>query len=291
MQIHELNKKQLNEVDLAGPGGLANRAQAAYQAAKQPGALKSLVKSQQAAPPGSNLYQRAKTALASNPLTSSAALARSQFSQAQAASRGNMQTQQVKTNLQNQWLRWEQLIAQGQGIAVLPPDEYRANLEAWFKKNAVPRKYEADDFLDPTENDPQTVNAIKQTFDQITDSAQKSDPTGMDRGFTKLVQLIQSSSQNLTSKDEQSKLAARAQYKQSRQAQATGAVQPQAQQPQVSQVTPAVIAQTLQNFGINANALALLQKSIPQLVGATTVGSTGNVNADNLLKALGLQVQ
>ena len=87
--------------------------------------------------------------------------------------------------------------------------------------------------------------------------------------------------------------AQRLQYKQAqRQTQATGTAQTQTQQqPQVSVVTPATIAQTLQNFGINANQLALLQKSTPQLVGTATVGSTGNTNADNLLKALGLQVQ
>lgn len=293
MQIHELTKRQLDEVNIAGPGGLVNRAQTAYQAAKQPGALSSLVKSQQTAPPGSNMWQRAKTALASNPLTSSHALSRSPFAQAQAAQRTAAQGVQVKNNLQNQWLRWEQLIAQGQGVNILPPNEYRTNLEAWFKKYAVPKNYEADDFFDPTENDPQVVSAIRQTFDQITDSAQKQDPTGLDRAFTKLVQLIQSSTQVLTDKDEQAKAAARAQYKQNKQAQATGAAQPQTQPPQSQQqapvVTPATITQTLQQFGLKPGTN--LQNFIPQMVGAATVGSTGNANADNLLKALGLQVQ
>jgi hypothetical protein len=295
MQIHELTRRQLNEVDLAGPGGLVSRAQNAYQAAKQPGALSSLVKSQQAAPPGASLLQRAKTALASNPLTSSSALARSQFSQAQSAQRIAAQGAQVAKNLQNQWLQWEQYLAQTSGIPVLPPTQYRQTLEDWFKKKAVPTTYDADDFLDPTEN--VEANAIKQTFDQITDAAEKRDATAMEREFKELTALIQRSAQSLTSKDEQVRAAQRLQYKQAqRQAQAAGAVQPQTQpqqqtQPQVSVVTPAVIAQTLQSFGLNAAQLANLQKSTPQLVGAATVGSTGNANADNLLKALGLQVQ
>jgi hypothetical protein len=54
-------------------------------------------------------------------------------------------------------------------------------------------------------------------------------------------------------------------------------------------VTPATIAQTLQQFGLKPGTN--LQTFIPQMVGAATVGSTGNANADNLLKALGLQVQ
>ena len=291
MQIHELTKKQLNEVDVVGPGGLASRAQSAYQAAKQPGALGSLVKSQQAAPPGSSMWQKAKTALASNPLTSSSALARSQFSQAQSTQRSNAQALQVATNLQNQWLNQEQLVARSMGVDILPPDEYRNGLEAWFKKNAVPKTYDADDFLDPLENDPDTVNAIDTTFDQITNAAQTNNARQMQDAFNLLTTLIRSSAQNITSKDDQVKAAARLQYKQARQAQPTGTAQPQTQQPQVSVVTPATIAQTLQNFGLNAAQLANLQKSTPQLVGATTVGSTGNANADNLLKALGLQVQ
>jgi hypothetical protein len=290
MQIHELTKKQLNEVDIAGPGGLVSQAKGAYQAAKQPGALGSLVKSQQAAPPGASMWQRAKTALASNPLTSSSALARSQFSQAQSAQRIAAQGTQVAKNLQNNWLQWEQYLAQTSGIPALPPAQYRQTLEDWFKKKAVPKTYDADDFLDPTEN--VEANTIKQTFDQITDAAEKRDATAMESEFKELTTLIQRSAQNLTSKEEQSRLAARAQYKQAqRQAQASGAAQPQTQQPQVSVVTPATIAQTLQNFGLNAAQLANLQKSMPQLVGAATVGSTGNANADNLLKALGLQVQ
>ena len=291
MQIHELTKQQLNEVDLAGPGGLVSQAKTAYQAAKQPGALKSLVKSQQSAPPGANMWQRAKTALASNPLTSSSALAKSQFAQAQSGQRIDAQIRQVATNLQNQWLNFEQQAARSMGVDILPPDEYRNGLESWFKKSAIPKTYDADDVLDPLENDPGTVNRIKQTFDQIAAAAQTNNAKEIGNGFLQLVTLIRASAQNLTSKDDQVKAAARAQYKQAKQAQATGAAQPQAQQPQVSVVTPAVIAQTLQNFGINANQLALLQKSTPQLVGTTTVGSTGNANADNLLKALGLQVQ
>jgi hypothetical protein len=295
MQIHELTKKTLNEVDIAGPGGLVSRAKTAYQAAKQPGALKSLYKSQQVAPPGSNMWQRAKTALASNPLTSSSALAKSQFAQAQSGQRIDAQVRQVATNLQNQWLNFEQQAARSMGIDILPPDEYRNGLESWFKKSAIPKAYDADEVLDPLENDPGTVNRIKQTFDQITNAAQTNNANEIGNGFLQLVPLIRASAQNLTSKDDQAKAAARTQYKQAKQAQATGAaqpqVQPQAQQPQASVVTPATIAQTLQNFGINANALALLQKSTPQLIGAATVGSTGNANADNLLKALGLQVQ
>jgi DNA primase len=244
------------------------------------------------------MWQRAKTALASNPLTSSSALARSQFSQTQSAQRIAAQGAQVAKNLQNQWLQWEQYLAQTSGIPVLPPTQYRQTLEDWFKKKAVPRTYDADDFLDPTEN--VEANAIKQTLDLIADAAEKRDATAMEREFKELTALIQRSAQSLTSKDEQVRAAARLQYKQAqRQTQATGAAQPQqlqaqqpqTQQPQVSVVTPATIAQTLQNFGLNAAQLANLQKSTPQLIGAATVGSTGNANADNLLKALGLQVQ
>jgi hypothetical protein len=292
MQIHELTKQQLNEADLTGPGGLVNQAKTAYQAARQPGALSSLYRSQQAAAPGSSILQRAKTALASNPLTSSAALARSQMAQTMSNQRSTAQAAQVAKNLQNQWLQWEQYLAQTSGIPALPPAQYRQTLEDWFKKKAVPKTYDADDFLDPTEN--VEANKILQTFDQITDAAEKRDATAMEREFKELQALISSSARNITSSAEQTRIANKALYKQARQGQqpagAPQTQQPQ-QQPQVSVVTPATIAQTLQNFGINANALALLQKSTPQLIGAATVGSTGNANADNLLKALGLQVQ
>lgn len=103
MQIHELTRKQLNEVDLAGPEGLVNQTKTAYQAAKQDGALGSLVKSQQSAPQGSSMLQRAKTALASNPLTSTAALAQSDFVKSMQAIKNNAAMRQVAANIQQQW--------------------------------------------------------------------------------------------------------------------------------------------------------------------------------------------
>ena len=135
MQIHELTKKQLNEVDLAGPEGLANQTKTAYQVAKQPGALGSLVKSQQTAPQGSGMLQRAKTALASNPLTSTAALAQSDFVKRMQTVKNSAAMKQVAANIQQQWEQTRKTFPAAQAApaaATTPAVNY--NVPAYLRK-------------------------------------------------------------------------------------------------------------------------------------------------------------
>jgi hypothetical protein len=137
MQIHELTKKQLNEVDLAGPEGLASQTKTAYQAAKQPGALGSLVKSQQSAPSGSGMLQRAKTALASNPLTSTAALAQSDFVKTMQAIKNNAAMKQVAANIQQQWEQTRKTFSASPATAsttAATPPTVNYNVPAYLRK-------------------------------------------------------------------------------------------------------------------------------------------------------------
>jgi hypothetical protein len=90
MQIHELTrKKQLNEVDLAGQGGLWSGIKSAAKAMVQPGGVKDALRT---VAPGAN-----------QGLGSTAALATSDFAQRMQAVKNNAAIKQVAANLQKQW--------------------------------------------------------------------------------------------------------------------------------------------------------------------------------------------
>ena len=89
MQIHELTKKQLNEVDLAGQGGLWSGIKSAAKAMVQPGGVKDALRT---VAPGAN-----------QGLGSTAALTTSDFAQRMQAVKNSAAIKQVAANLQKQW--------------------------------------------------------------------------------------------------------------------------------------------------------------------------------------------
>jgi len=89
MQIHELTRKQLNEVDLAGQGGLWSGIKSAAKAIVQPGGVKDAFRT---VAPGAN-----------QGLGSTAALTTSDFAQRMQAVKNSAATKQVAANLQKQW--------------------------------------------------------------------------------------------------------------------------------------------------------------------------------------------
>jgi len=91
MQIHELTRKQLNEVDLAGAGGLWSGIKSAAKAVVQPGGVKDALRT---VAPGAN-----------QGLGSTAALTQSDFAQRMQAVKNSAAIKQVAANLQKQWLQ------------------------------------------------------------------------------------------------------------------------------------------------------------------------------------------
>jgi len=89
MQIHELTRKQLNEVDLAGAGGLWSGIKSAAKAMVQPGGVKDAFRT---VAPGAN-----------QGLGSTAALTTSDFAQRMQAVKNSAAIKQVAANLQKQW--------------------------------------------------------------------------------------------------------------------------------------------------------------------------------------------
>ena len=89
MQIHELTRKQLNEVDLAGPNGLLAGAKAAYGALKQKGGAKDAL--------------RTVTPGQSQGFAGTADLIQSDFAKRMQAVKNNAAMKQVAANIQQQW--------------------------------------------------------------------------------------------------------------------------------------------------------------------------------------------
>jgi len=90
MQIHELNRRQpVNELDIAGPGGLVAGAKAALGALKQPGGAKDAL--------------RTVTPGQAQGLSNTADLTQSDFAQRMQAVKNNAAIKQVAANLQQQW--------------------------------------------------------------------------------------------------------------------------------------------------------------------------------------------
>lgn len=91
MQIHELTRKQLNEVDIAGPDGLIAGAKAAYGALRQKGGAKDALRT---VTPGAN-----------QGLGSTAALTQSDFAKRMQDVKNSAAIKQVAANLQQQWMQ------------------------------------------------------------------------------------------------------------------------------------------------------------------------------------------
>ena len=89
MQIHEITKKQLNELDLAGSGGLWSNIKTAGQALMQPGGAKDALRT---VAPG-----------AGQGATNTAALTQSDFAQRMQGVKNDSAMKQVAANMQAQW--------------------------------------------------------------------------------------------------------------------------------------------------------------------------------------------
>jgi len=89
MQIHELTRQQINEVDIAGPDGLIAGAKAAYGALRQKGGAKDALRT---VTPGAN-----------QGLGSTAALTQSDFAKRMQDVKNSAAIKQVAANLQKQW--------------------------------------------------------------------------------------------------------------------------------------------------------------------------------------------
>jgi len=93
MQIHEITRKQLTEVDLAGSGGLWSNIKTAGQALMQPGGVKDAL--------------RTVTPGAGQGATNTAALTQNDFAQRMQGVKNNAALKQVAANLQQQWNQYK----------------------------------------------------------------------------------------------------------------------------------------------------------------------------------------
>jgi len=91
MQIHELTRRQLNEVDIVGPDGVLSKIGTAAKALVQPGGVKSALKT---ISPGFG-----QGALSTKDLTTG------NFAQRMQTVRNNSAIKQVAANLQQQWMQ------------------------------------------------------------------------------------------------------------------------------------------------------------------------------------------
>jgi len=110
MQIHELTRKQLNEVDIAGPDGLIAGAKAAYGALKQKGGAKDAL--------------RTVTPGQSQGAFSTADLVQSDFAKRMQAVKNNAAMKQVAANIQQQWEQTRKTLPAAQSApatAATPP--------------------------------------------------------------------------------------------------------------------------------------------------------------------------
>jgi len=126
MQIHELTRKQLNEVDLAGPGGLWSGIKSAGKALMQPGGAKDALR---AVTPGAN-----------QGLGGTAALTQSDFAKRMQAQSTNKAFDQVAKNLQG---NWEQRRAAQVGVAAksgqpMPQQTINALIDDWYATTVIP---------------------------------------------------------------------------------------------------------------------------------------------------------
>jgi hypothetical protein len=156
MQIHEITRKQLNEVDLAGPNGLWSNIKTAGQALMQPGGTKDAL--------------RTVTPGAGQGATNTAAQVQSDFAQRMKAVQNDSATAQVAKNLQGQW---EQFRAKN--LATVPVNQRGGELTKWFQSTVVPRTMasQATEYTNPQAGPGATV--IRDALKQIQDAEIQND--------------------------------------------------------------------------------------------------------------------
>ena len=107
MQIHELTRKQLNEVDIAGPDGLIAGAKAAYGALKQKGGAKDAL--------------RTVTPGQSQGAFGTADLTQSDFAKRMQGIKNNAAMKQVAANIQQQWEQTRKTLPAAQAAPATAP--------------------------------------------------------------------------------------------------------------------------------------------------------------------------
>ena len=120
MQIHELNRKQLNEVDLAGPNGVFSNIGAAGKALMQPGGAKDALRTVTPGA-GQGAFGSARNLLPGSTATGGTHdLAMSDFAQRMQAVKNNAAMKQVAANLQKQWNQISKTLPAAQQAATPP---------------------------------------------------------------------------------------------------------------------------------------------------------------------------
>jgi len=184
MQIHEITRKQLNEVDLAGPGGLWSNIKTAGQALMQPGGAKDAL--------------RTVTPGAGQGATNTAALTQSDFAQRMKTIQNDSATAQVAKNLQGQW---EQFRAKN--LATVPVNQRGGELTKWFQSTVIPQSMAAHaaEYTNPQAG-PAAI-AIRDALKQIQDAELQNDDVRkktQTEQFVKLVAGVSAVSQELAKK-------------------------------------------------------------------------------------------
>jgi hypothetical protein len=127
MQIHELTRKQLNEVDLAGPNGLLAGAKAAYGALKQKGGAKDAL--------------RTVTPGQSQGFAGTADLIQSDFAKRMQAVKNNAAMKQVAANIQQQWEQTRKTFPAAPATApttAATPTAINYDVPAYLRKQKAP---------------------------------------------------------------------------------------------------------------------------------------------------------
>lgn len=184
MQIHEITRKQLNEVDLAGPSGLWSNIKTAGKALMQPGGAKDAL--------------RTVTPGAGQGATNTAAQSQSDFAQRMKTIQNDSATVQVAKNLQGQWEQYR-----AKNLATVPVQQRGGELNKWFQSTVVPRPMasRAAEYTNP-QTGPGAM-AIRDALKQIQDAELQNDDVRrkiQTDQFVKLVGSVSAVSQELAKK-------------------------------------------------------------------------------------------
>ena len=125
MQIHELTQKQLNEVDIAGAGGILSKIGTAAKAMVQPGGAKDALRTVTPGA-GQGAFGSARNLLPGSTATGGTHdLTQSDFAKRMQAVKNNAAIKQVAANLQKQWIQASKSLPAAQA----PEDEPEAEPE------------------------------------------------------------------------------------------------------------------------------------------------------------------
>ena len=171
MQIHEITRKQLNEVDLAGSGGLWSNIKTAGKAMMQPGGVKDAL--------------RTITPGAGQGAWNTAAQTQSDFAQRMKTIQNDSAATQVAKNLQGQW---EQFRAKN--LATVPVNQRGGELTKWFQSTVIPQSMAAHaaEYTNP-QSGPGAM-AIRDALKQIQSAELQNDDVRKETQTKQFVNLV-----------------------------------------------------------------------------------------------------